>query len=192
MSQASKDYARKARIQSLDTIAVRNHTADDYSFWHDKYGSEKRKFVVPKAQKDIGHGKGINFLPRFAAQRYVNNMIVDVINKIADEEWAKRKKEIRMLSRAEQLQIQEKELPRTNDMNLWYQYMPAKNNLNKLFVDGTSIEEIEEAERAFRKEKNVNIPVVKLLWLGLVSKYEELGIEDLDETDKFVLEDPFK
>ena len=87
MSQLSKDYARKARLRSLDTIAVKNNTSQDYIMWHDRLGAEPRRELVPKAQKDIGHGKGINHLPRFLAERYTTNMITQEITKISDEDW---------------------------------------------------------------------------------------------------------
>jgi len=121
MSQLSKDFARNARMRSLDTIAVKNNTSEDYIFWHDKLGPEAKRFLVPKAQKDIGHGKGINHLPRYLAQRYTTAMITQTINKISDADWKEKKKEYRTLDETIQHAGQQ---TRTNDEKLWAEHFP--------------------------------------------------------------------
>jgi len=121
MSQLSKDYARKARLRSLDTIAVKNNTSQDYIMWHDRLGAEPRRELVPKAQKDIGHGKGINHLPRFLAERYTTNMITQEITKISDEDWEKKKQQYRTLD--ETIQHAGQQI-RTNDQKLWAENFP--------------------------------------------------------------------
>jgi len=121
MSQASKDYAREARMKSLDTIAVKNNTSEDFIFWHDKLGTERRKVLVPKAQKDIGHGKGINHLPRFLAKRYTTAMITQIITRTSDEDWEKKKKEYRTLD--EMIRHSGQQV-RTDNPKLWEKYAP--------------------------------------------------------------------
>jgi len=121
MSQISKDYAKNARIRSLDTIAVKNVTSEDYIMWHDRLGPEAQKVLIPKAQKDIGHGKGINHLPRFLAERYTTNMIEQLITKISDKDWEEKKQQYRTLD--ETIQHAGQQI-RTNDQKLWAEYFP--------------------------------------------------------------------
>ena len=122
MSKKSKEFAREARLRSLDTIAVKNNTSEDFIFWHDKLGPERRRLLVPKAQKDIGFGKGINHLPRFLAERYTTDMIVGIINKISEDDWNKKKTQYR--TRDEMLQHMPIEQIRTNDQKLWAENFP--------------------------------------------------------------------
>lgn len=97
-----------------------------------------------------------------------------------------------MLPRAEQLQIQETELPRTNDMRLWYHYVPYKANLNRAVTTETTPEQVEEAERAFREKNEINIPVDKLIWLGVIRKYQDLSIDTEEQPINYDLSDPFR
>ncbi len=51
-------------------------------------------------------------------------MIVQIITKMSDKQWAERKKELRMLPKAEILSIAETEPKRTNDKELWKEWFP--------------------------------------------------------------------
>ena len=122
MSQASADYAREKSARSLDTIRVHNPTSEDYVFWDDKLGPTAKKSVVPKAQQDIGKGKGNNDLPRYLAKRYTKAMVEQIITKTSDAEWEKKKKQYR--TRDEMLQHAEVEPTRTNDPKQWEELFP--------------------------------------------------------------------
>jgi len=124
MSKNRSMDKRERRMRSLDIIKVHNPTSEDFVFWDDKYGPARQRVIVPKIQKDLGKGKGNNDVPRYLAQRYVKKMIEQMINKMAQKQWDKRKPEIRMLPKAEQLHIQETELVRTNDKKTWGELFP--------------------------------------------------------------------
>jgi hypothetical protein len=124
MSNHSALDARERRMRSLDIIKVHNPTAEDFVFWDDKYGPTRQRIIVPKAQKDIGKGKGNNDIPRYLAQRFSKNMIEKLINKEAEKQTRERKKEIRQLPKAEQLQILKNEIVRTNDKKSWNELLP--------------------------------------------------------------------
>lgn len=121
-SNASKAYAREKRMFSLDTILVHNPTSEDYVFWYDKYGEAPEKSIVPKAQKDIGFGKGNAQLPRYKAKMYARAMIEGIITAKADKEWKEKKKQYR--TRDEVIQHAEIESIRTNDRTLWQELSP--------------------------------------------------------------------
>jgi len=77
---------------------------------------------VPKAQKDIGKGKGNNDMPRYLAERFTKTMIEQIITKKADIEWNEKKKEYRTLD--ETIQHAESVPTRTNNPNLWEELFP--------------------------------------------------------------------
>ena len=122
MSAESKAYIREITARSLDIIAVQNPTKEDYIMWYDRYGPSARKYIVPKKQKDIGHGKGVNHLPRFMAKRYARAMIIKLITEIADKQWVEDSKQYR--TRDEKLQHAELVAIRTNDATLWKELTP--------------------------------------------------------------------
>lgn len=122
MSNASAIYEREHKMRSLDLIRVHNPTVDDFVFWDDKFGSSSQRLIVPKAQRDIGKGRGNNDLPRYLAERYTKNMIEQIITKIADEQWNEKKKEYRTLD--ETIQHADKVVVRTNDQKLWEEWFP--------------------------------------------------------------------
>lgn len=122
MSKASEEYARTQTARMLATIMVYNPTSEDVVFWTDKYGTQAAKTMVPKAQKDIGFGKGKMEMPRYKAERYTEDMITKLINKYSDAKWAKDKQVYR--TRDEVLQHAESEQIRTNDATLWAEWFP--------------------------------------------------------------------
>jgi len=124
MSDLTRDDARERRMRSLDIIKVHNTTGKDIIIWHDKLGPERRKVVIPGNNKDIGKGKGNADLPRYLAQRFTKKLIEQIITKKSDEAWAERKKELRMLPKAEMLSIAETEPIRTNDVKSWDELLP--------------------------------------------------------------------
>lgn len=125
MSQSSKVYAREESLKSLDLIAVYNPTSEDFTFWSDRYGDRPEKTLVPKAQRDVGHGKGIAHLPRYKAKRYATAMITQQINKIANDQLKEIRKENRKLSKDERLLIEKDEVIRTNDTDKWKELSPT-------------------------------------------------------------------
>ena len=122
MSSYSSDYAREKAIDSLHTVLVHNPTSEDYIFWYDKYGDKPEKSIVPKAQKDIGFGKGNAQLPKYKAVMYAKAMIEGLITKIADKDWEEKKKQYR--TRDETILHADKEAIRTNDARLWKELSP--------------------------------------------------------------------
>lgn len=114
-SQKAAEWKRKKRMESLDTIAVKNNTAEDFVFYDDRLGDSPQRLLVPKAQKDIGHGKGINHLKRYLAIRYTKAMITQEINKTAEKQLKQLRKETRTLPRTERLEREKNEVVRTND-----------------------------------------------------------------------------
>lgn len=122
MSSTSDAYKREKTMRSLDTICVHNPTSEDVIVWSDKYGSSPLKTIIPKAQKDIGFGKGNAHIPRYIAKRYAKNMIEGLITQIADADWDKKKKTYRTLD--ETIQHADKVGIRTNDANLWKELAP--------------------------------------------------------------------
>ena len=115
MSNLNRDDAKERRRRSLDTIAVKNITSEDIVFWQDKTGPSAERIMVPKAQKDIGHGKGINHLPRYLARRFAGKLVEQIITKEADKQLVELRKENRRLPKPERLQIEENEVVRTNN-----------------------------------------------------------------------------
>ncbi len=124
MSQLSKDDARRRRSESLDTIAVKNITSEDFILWYDKLGPSRTRVLVPKAQKDIGHGKGINHLPRYMAKRFTESLIIQIINKEADAQLKKIRDENRRMLKDERLEIEKNNVVRTNDQTMWEELAP--------------------------------------------------------------------
>ena len=122
MSKSSKIYEREKRMRSLDTIRVHNPTSEDFVFWYDKYGPSSQRLIVPKAQKDIGKGKGNNDMPRHLAETYTRSMIEQIITKIADREWEEKQKEYRTLD--EKLAHADRVVTRTNNPALWEEWFP--------------------------------------------------------------------
>lgn len=122
MSDASKNYERERSIDSLHTVLVHNPTSQDYVFWYDRYGSKPEKSIVPKAQKDIGFGKGNAELPKYKAKLYAKAMIESIITAKADKDWKEKKKQYR--TRDETIQHADLEAIRTNDRNLWEELSP--------------------------------------------------------------------
>ena len=124
MSKASQEYAREKGMRSFDVIKVHNPTDEDYIFWDDKFGPKAQRLMVPKQYKNLKDGAGNSNLPRYLAERFVKGMITNIINTIANKQTEKKKVEIRQLSRADQLNILEKEIVRTNDPKLWEEWFP--------------------------------------------------------------------
>jgi len=122
MSNASAAYQREKRMRSLDIIRVHNPTSEDFIFWDDKYGASRQRLLVPKAQRDIGKGRGNNDLPRYLAERFTKNMIEALITREADKAWLEKKKEYRTLD--ETIQHADRVPTRTNDHNLWEHWFP--------------------------------------------------------------------
>lgn len=122
MSNASENYRREKTARSLDTICVHNPTSEDVIIWSDRYGPTRTKTMIPKAQKDIGYGKGNAHIPRYIAKRYAKEMIEGLITKIADKDWEEKKKNYRTLD--ETLQHADRVAIRTNDKNLWTELSP--------------------------------------------------------------------
>ncbi len=119
---ANDAWIREKTARSLDTICVHNPTSEDVIIWSDRYGVAPSKTLVPKAQKDIGFGKGNAHLPRYIAERYSKEMIEKLITKISDDKWNKDKEQYR--TRDERIQHAEVEAIRTNDANLWKELSP--------------------------------------------------------------------
>ena len=118
---ANEDYHREAYARSLDTICVQNITMEDFILWDDKFGPRQQRVMVPALDKDIGKGKGKQHLPRYLAERYTNQIIVQLINDRSAEEWEKVKGQYRT---DEQRKYEEKMALRTNDQGLWKEYLP--------------------------------------------------------------------
>lgn len=119
---ANEAWIREKTARSLDTICVHNPTSEDVILWTDKYGATASKTLIPKAQKDIGFGKGNAHIPRYKAERFAKDMIEKLITKIADDDWNKKKEQYR--TRDERIQHAETETIRTNDANLWKELAP--------------------------------------------------------------------
>jgi len=124
MSEVNQVDARARRMRSLDIIKVHNTTSEDFVMWHDRFGSESRKVMIPKAQKDIGKGKGNNDVPRYIAEIFTKKLIEQEINKEANEQLVAIRKRDRRLARPERLQNEETEVIRTNDVKFWNDMFP--------------------------------------------------------------------
>jgi len=122
MSTASNTYKREKTARSLDTILVHNPHSIDYVMWNDRHGPSRMKYTVPKAQRDIGFGKGNNQFPRFIAERYSKQQIESEITKASDAAWLEKKKEYRTLD--ETIQHAERVPMRTNDVQMWKKLLP--------------------------------------------------------------------
>lgn len=122
MATISDAWIREQTARSLDTICVHNPTSEDVIIWNDKYGPAASKTLIPKAQKDIGYGKGNAHVPRYIAKRYSRDMIERLITDIADKDWEKKKEKYRTLD--ETIQHADKVSIRTNDAPLWKELAP--------------------------------------------------------------------
>lgn len=105
---------------SLDTIAVKNPDEGDWIVYNDRMGANER-WVIPSASKDIGHGKGIQHVPRYIAKRYLNQKGIEMINKIIQEDWDSRKMKY---SEDERSRKEEGLALRSNDPKLWDRITP--------------------------------------------------------------------
>lgn len=123
--------------RSMDTWAVYNPTDKDYIVYNDRMVSNER-WIVPSKDKDIGHGKGIQHVPMFIMERYLNHMGVEIINKKAKEQWDKEKLQY---PRAERGEIEERLGLRTTDPREWDIITPI---LVKGIVSRYGGDEIEE------------------------------------------------
>jgi len=124
MSEINALDARQRRMRSLDIIRVHNTTSEDFVFWSDKLGVAPKKTIVPKAQKDIGKGRGNNDLPRYLAQRFTKKLIEQIITKRANQQLKDIRDRDRRLPRGERLQSEETEVVRTNDTITWEDLFP--------------------------------------------------------------------
>lgn len=121
MSQNAEQYHRETYARSLDVICVHNTTENDFIFWDDKYGQKSQRVMVPNRYKDIGKGKGNQYLPRYLAERYVKKMIVHLITEKSAKEWEKIKDQYRI---DEQRKYEGQLALRTNNKAEWEALMP--------------------------------------------------------------------
>lgn len=72
--------------RSMDQIKVFNPTSEDYFFRFDSYS-----WMIPGKEHDLGHGKGMNVVPRYIARHYFTHMIDKLITGESDALVAKAK-----------------------------------------------------------------------------------------------------
>lgn len=90
-------YKRELERKSLDTIMVFNPTESDYKvIW------DKRIFIIPGVNREVGYGKGKMQLPRYIAEKYAKEMKDLLINsankekaeKMLEDHYAKGREEL--------------------------------------------------------------------------------------------------
>lgn len=123
--KAQDQYKMDLYAKSLDTIRVKNPTDKDFILWFNKSGADNippKKEIIPAKTKDIGFGKGMIDLPRYLANRYMEKMIVQIINEKHEDEWQKMKKKYKP---EEHERIEQRFAPKTNDEKLIEKIMPT-------------------------------------------------------------------
>lgn len=93
-SQKQVDEHMEIWKRSLDTIRVHNPTDEDFIVWDNKKVAGQ-SWVIPAQTKDIGKGKGNQDMPRFAANRYISQMVPQLIAQIAQKAWEKEREQYR-------------------------------------------------------------------------------------------------
>jgi hypothetical protein len=106
--------------ESLDTIRVHNPTNEDFIIQWDRSKTNER-WMIPSQTKDTGKGHGNADVPRYVAQRYITKIIVKLINDESARLWEKEKTKYRLDERP---QFEEKLALRTDNQQLWEQWMP--------------------------------------------------------------------
>lgn len=117
----NEQYHREMRARSLDTVRVHNPTDEDIILWDDKYGNSRQKILIPSGKKDNGLGRGNKDLPRYLAERFTEMMIVKKITERSEKEWNAVKSKYRLEERSK---FEEQYALRTNNPELWKEYLP--------------------------------------------------------------------
>ena len=111
--------------QSNDIWRVYNPTDKDYIVYFDRAVTNE-KYVIPAKDKDVGHGKGMNDVPKYIMDLYLAHLGTDLLSQRSHDEWEKKKLEFREEDR---MAMQEKYALKTNDQGAW-------DEMTKLLVKG--------------------------------------------------------
>ncbi len=101
--------------RAQDTCEIYNPSEKDYVIHHDQMVTNN-KWIVPNKEKDVGHGKGVQWVPRFAAILYIDKFGIEMINKMIKDDWDSRKEQYRYEERGA---MEERLALRSNDQRMW-------------------------------------------------------------------------
>lgn len=186
MNQIPQDGRSKAAIaqhlqmynESLTTCGVYNPGEKDYIVYDDRMVSNE-KWIIPNMNRDIGHGKGIQHVPRFIANRFINHKGIELINVLIQKDWDKRKLEF---PSGERGVANQNSALRTDDPNLWDQVTPILwRGVVERYGNNGIDEEMEVAEPAHR---SVSMAEDALDRLGLTD--QEIGIHVNEQKEQFI------
>ena len=79
-----------------DIWRVYNPTNKDYVIWFDHNpNGQNEKYVIPSKDKDIGHGKGMQDVPKYCMEYYQTQMGTLLFDELSKANWDKRRLEFR-------------------------------------------------------------------------------------------------
>lgn len=79
---------RQKQREANDIIRVHNPTSDDYVVHWGK-ADVNTPYIIPKAQKDDGYGRGNRDVPRYIARKFIKEMSQKLMNRKAKKTWDK-------------------------------------------------------------------------------------------------------